>query len=120
LTISGTTEDEKDQLTAAPALDEGKAGEPVLSVLPSDGGRFSLIARGQTVAGILFEVAVALGIPFDMKAAESPEIGTVDVRGIDAHGLLAMLPEGAGLDARVDLATGTERPLRLFFMGKPQ
>ena len=41
----------------------------------------------------------------------------IDVRGIEAGAFLAMLPEGAGIDVRVDLAGGTERPLRLFYGG---
>ena len=77
-------------------------------------GRVSVSARQQGLGVILYEVARAYGVPFEMRAVEAPRVEQLDVTEVKASDLPALLGGGAGADVRRDLTSGEEQPLRFF------
>ena len=98
------------QPTATPAEPEG----PFLRVRKEDNGRISVRAREQGVASVLFEVALAFRVRFDMRVSEGPVVPELSAIAALPSELPAILGPGVGLLLRRNLATGEERPLRFF------
>ena len=83
-----------------------------------DARRVSVSARQKGLGVILFEVAQAFEVPFEMRAVEAPSVDQIDVVAASPSELTAILGRGAGVDVRTDVKTGEEWPLR-FFLSDP-
>ncbi len=95
----------------APPPEEG----PFLRVRRLSDGRLSVDARDQGLGVLLFEVAQACGVRFDMRIPEAPLVSRISVDGIwpsELPGVLAL--PGVGVDVRRNLLTGEETALRYF------
>ena len=132
IAMQGSTEDEaagsEGSATAAKPLLPAPSPSPTsrpddvpfLDVRRMDSGRVSVEARDQGLGVLLFAVAQAYGVRFDLRIPESPMVGRLSVIAVLPSELPAYLGVGGvGVDVRRNLATGEEKPLR-FFVEQPQ
>jgi hypothetical protein len=98
--------------SAAPARPDDA---PFLEVRRTEGGRVSVDARDQGLGVILFEVAQAYRVRFDLRISEAPIVGRISLADVLPSELPGHLGQsGVGIDVRRNLATGEETPLRFF------
>lgn len=96
--------------TPAPEDPEG----PFLRVTKEPGGRISVRARDQGLGAVLFQVAQAYGVRFDMRVSEAPTLPELSISSALPSDLPGILGPGVGLTVRRNIATGEERALRFF------
>ena len=130
IAMQGSTEDEaagsEGSATAAkprlpsPSPTSRPDDVPFLDVRRMDSGRISVDARDQGLGVLLFAVAQAYGVRFDLRIPESPMVGRLSIIAVLPSELPTYLGlAGVGVDIRRNLATGEETPLR-FFVEQPQ
>lgn len=101
--------------TPAPEDPEG----PFLRVTREPGGRISVRARDQALGTVMFQIAQAFGVQFDMRVSEAPIVPDLSISAAVPSDLPGILGPGAGVLVRRNTGTGEERALR-FFLDPPQ
>lgn len=87
---------------------------PFLSVSKDEVGRVSVSGRDQGLGTILFAVAQAYRVRFDLRVVESPMIPSVSIVGALPSEVPQLLGLESGAIIRRNVASGEERPLRFF------
>ncbi|MEO8359849.1 MAG: hypothetical protein ABI672_07460 [Vicinamibacteria bacterium] len=87
---------------------------PFLRVSKENGGRVTVRAREQGLGSVLFQIAQAYGVRFDMHVSEAPEVPSLFIYAALPSELPGILGPGSGLVVRRNIATAEERPLQFF------